>query len=80
MDQRWTPRRQGDAGELSAITWFVGVGAVVSLPPFDHPGYDLIADFGDRVERAQVKTSIFWRMDRWEITLCTRVAIRVGTD
>jgi hypothetical protein len=72
MDQRWTPRRQGDAGELSAINWFIERGACVSLPMFEHPDYDLIADFGGRVERVQVKTSVCRVRDRFVVQLSTR--------
>jgi hypothetical protein len=31
MGERWTPRRQGDAGELPAINWLIEAGAHVSL-------------------------------------------------
>ena len=72
MEPVWTARRQGDAGELSAITWFTLAGAVVFKPLFEHPDCDLIADFGDRLERVQVKTSTCWRNKRWEVTLATR--------
>ncbi len=68
----WNPRRQGDAGELSAIVWLLSVGALVSLPMFHSPDYDLIADFGDRVERVQVKTSVAWHNCRFVVSLCTR--------
>jgi hypothetical protein len=33
-DGAWSPRRQGDVGELSAIAWLVGAGATVSMPLF----------------------------------------------
>ena len=56
--ERWNPRRQGDIGELSAINWLIGAGALVSLPMFHSPDYDLIADFGERPLRVHVKTSI----------------------
>jgi hypothetical protein len=39
---------------------------------FSHPDYDLIADWGDRLQRVQVKTSSCWREGRWEVTLATR--------
>jgi hypothetical protein len=42
----------------------------VPLP--SDPDCDLIADFGHRVDRVQVKTSTFWRDRRWYVTLCTR--------
>jgi PD-(D/E)XK endonuclease len=72
VEMTWTPRRQGEAGELSAMTWLVRAGAVVFTPLFTHPDYDLIADFGDRIERVQVKTSTCRRTNRWEVTLATR--------
>lgn len=72
MESVWTPRRQGDAGELSAINWLFSAGADVYLPLFTNSDVDLIADFGDRVDRVQVKTSTCWRNRRWNVTLCTR--------
>jgi len=72
MDLAWTPRRQGDTGELSAINWLFAVGADVYVPLFTNSDVDLVADFGDRVDRVQVKTSTCWRNDRWNVTLCTR--------
>ncbi len=72
MEMVWTPRRQGDAGELSAINWLFSAGAEVSKPLFESSDYDLVADFGDRVDRVQVKTSTCWRDSRWNVTLATR--------
>ena len=69
---RWTPTRQGDIGELSAINWLIAAGAVVSLPMFHSPDYDLIADFGERPLRIQVKTSSSWHKERFVVALCTR--------
>lgn len=42
------------------------------FPLFTNSDVDPIADFGDRVDRAQVKTSTCWRNGRWNVTLCTR--------
>jgi hypothetical protein len=72
MELAWTPRRQGDAGELSAINWLFSAGADVYLPVFTNPDVDLIADFGDRVDRVQVKTSTCWEKNRFVVTVCTR--------
>ena len=72
MESVWTPRRQGDAGELSAITWLTEVGALVAKPLFENSDYDLIADFGDRIDRVQVKTSTCWANNRFVVALCTR--------
>jgi hypothetical protein len=72
MESVWTPRRQGDAGELSAINWLAGAGAIVCKPLFENPDYDLVADFGERIVRVQVKTSTYWRSNRWEVMLATR--------
>jgi PD-(D/E)XK endonuclease len=72
MELAWTPRRQGNSGELSAMVWLDHAGAIVFKPLFEHPDYDLIADFGDRLERVQVKTSTNFRDGRFIVALCTR--------
>jgi hypothetical protein len=73
MGERWTPRRQGDAGELSAMLWLRTRGATVFIPVGHTPSdYDLIADFGGGAVRVQVKTSTCWRNRRWNVTLATR--------
>jgi hypothetical protein len=72
MELAWTPRRQGDAGELSAIHWLFSAGADVYVPLFTEPDVDLIADFGDRVDRVQVKTSTCWVNNRYVVSVCTR--------
>ena len=72
MELPWTPRRQGDAGELSAINWLFSAGAEVYMPLFTNSDVDLVADFGSRVDRVQVKTCTFRSGKRWEVTLATR--------
>lgn len=72
MDERWTPRRQGDAGELSAMHWLAFHGANVYIPLGHSPHVDLIADFGDEIARVQVKTSSFYRDGRWGVAIYTR--------
>jgi PD-(D/E)XK endonuclease len=72
MELAWTPRRQGNAGELSAIGWLFFAGAEVSKPLFENSDYDLVADFGDHVDRVQVKTSTCWVKNRFVASLCTR--------
>ena len=72
MELAWTPRRQGDAGELSAINWLFSAGARVYVPLFTDPDCDLVADFGDRIHRVQVKTSTCWARNRYVVALCTR--------
>jgi hypothetical protein len=72
MESAWTPRRQGDAGELSAMQWLVSAGATVWIPVLAAPDYDLIADFGDKLVRVQVKTSTCWNRNRFVVALCTR--------
>ena len=69
---RWTPKRQGNLGELSAIAWFTQQGAIVWRALFEHPHVDLIAEVENRLVRVQVKTSRCWRNERWEVTLATR--------
>jgi hypothetical protein len=72
MIGRIPPRLQGDIGELSAIGWLVEQGAKVFLPLGHSPDVDLVADFGDRLARVQVKTSTVYRDNRFEVTLATR--------
>ena len=72
MELAWTPRRQGDAGELSAVNWLFLAGADVYVPLFTNPDVDLVADFGDHVDRVQVKTSTCWEKNRFVVTVCTR--------
>ena len=72
MEEPWTPRRQGNAGEFSAIDWLAMKGAVVYMPLFPHPDVDFVADFGTKLVRVQVKTSTCWRNNRWDVTLATR--------
>jgi hypothetical protein len=72
MGERWTPRRQGDLGELSAMQWLVSRGAIVYLPLLHSPDCDLVADFDGGLVRVQVKTSTCWSRNRWYFALCTR--------
>jgi hypothetical protein len=67
-----TPREQGDFGEKAALHWLVGEGAHVSIPFGHSSDYDLIADFGNRLSRVQVKTSACRYKDRWAVMVCTR--------
>jgi hypothetical protein len=57
---------------MSALAWLISAGAFVSIPFGHSPDYDLIADFGGRIERIQVKTSISFHKKRYIIALCTR--------
>ena len=66
------PREQGDFGERAALYWLVDQGAHVSIPFGHSPHYDLIADFGGRLARIQVKTSACRYKGRWSVTVCTR--------
>jgi hypothetical protein len=72
VEAAWTPRRQGNLGELSAIAWLTEAGATVAKPLFEHPDYDLVADFGGPLLKVQVKTSTCWAKNRYVVALCTR--------
>lgn len=65
------PRKQGDLGEASAIEWLTRQGAIVSKPLFHSPDYDLVADFGDRICRIEVKTCTRRSRGNWCVQLCT---------
>ncbi len=54
------------------MCWLASQGASLFIPVGHSRHVDLIADFGDTVVRVQVKTTRFWRRDRWETALCTR--------
>jgi hypothetical protein len=66
-----TPREQGDFGELSAMCWLAWQGAHVAVPVGNNRHWDLIAELDDRLLRVQVKTSRFFRFDRWEVRVST---------
>lgn len=72
MGTRISPRTQGDIGELSALAWHVEQGAKIYLPWGHSPDVDMVANWGDRLSRIQVKTSSYWRDGRWEAALATR--------
>jgi hypothetical protein len=72
VDATWTPRRQGDLGELSAMHWLVSVGAAVYVPLLHSPDCDLVADLDGCLLRVQVKTSTYSRGNRFEVMLATR--------
>lgn len=68
-----TPRRQGDIGELSAMEWLASRGAGVFVPVGHSPDVDVIADFGDRLLRVEVKTSRHRPAPgRWAVALVTQ--------
>jgi Holliday junction resolvase-like predicted endonuclease len=69
---RMSPREQGDVGELSAMMWLAEHGAKLYLPWGHSPDVDLVADFGDRLARVQVKTTTYFRDGRWCVTIATR--------
>jgi hypothetical protein len=66
------PSESGDLGELSAIMWLGAFADVVSKPLVETSDYDLVADFGGKLERVQVKTSGSWHKNRFIVALCTR--------
>lgn len=53
------------------MQWLVRQGAAVFIPLGVHPDCDLLADWGGRIDRVQVKTSGFSRNGRWEVRLST---------
>jgi hypothetical protein len=69
---RRDPRGQGDQGERSAISWFLGRDVPVFMPVGHSRDVDLIPLIDFQVVRIQVKTSTVFRKGRWEVTVCTR--------
>jgi hypothetical protein len=72
MVESWTPRRQGDLGELSAMQWLVARGATVYVPLLHSPDCDLVVDLDGRLIRVQVKASTYKSEHRFHVTLSTR--------
>jgi hypothetical protein len=54
------------------MEWFASQGALICFPVGHSPDWDFIAVLEDRPTRVQVKTSIAFRLKRWDITVCTR--------
>jgi hypothetical protein len=53
------------------MLWFGAQGAAVFMPCFHSPDFDLVVDWGEGLIRVQVKTTAFWRDNRWEVSVCT---------
>lgn len=68
---RMNPRVQGGLGELSAMEWLGRQGWCVFFPVNHSPDVDLVVVRGDEVLTVQVKTSTFFRNDRWCVMLAT---------
>ena len=62
---------QGDLGEAAAMVWLASRGASIYIPVGHSPNYDVVAEVEGELVRVQVKTSTFFRKDRWEVRLCT---------
>jgi hypothetical protein len=54
------------------MEWLASQGAKIYLPVGHSPNVDLVADFGDRPLRIEVKTSTQGRRGRWEVHISTR--------
>ena len=62
---------QGDQGEVHAVCWLASRGWLSGVPIGNNPDYDVIADIDGRLVKVQVKTSRYFRHERWTVTLCT---------
>ena len=54
------------------MEWFESQGAGIYFPIGHSPHADFIAEFDERLVRVQVKTCTSFRLDRWQVTICTR--------
>ena len=54
------------------MEWLASRVAHIYIPVGHSPDVDLIADFGDRMLRIEVKTSTHWRRERWGVLISTR--------
>jgi hypothetical protein len=69
-------RVQGDLGEFSAMEWLASKGALIWVPMGHSPDVDLMAEFGKRLLRVQVKTSTYRVVTprgekRWSVSIAT---------
>ena len=73
MEDRISPREQGDIGERSAAVWLLDAGARVFVPFGHSPDTDLVAEIDGRLVRVQVKTSTrHVNNGRYQVTLATK--------
>jgi hypothetical protein len=71
--KRLKPREQGDIGELSAMEWLASNGAQIYVPVGHSPDVDVVAGFGGRLLRVEVKTSNHRNeIGRWQVHISTR--------
>jgi hypothetical protein len=71
--KRLKPREQGDIGELSAMEWLASKGAHLYVPVGHSPDVDVVAGFGRRLLRVEVKTSTHRREGgNWSVVIATR--------
>jgi hypothetical protein len=54
------------------MAWLASQGAIIAVPVFHSPDWDLVAEVDGRVLRIQVKTSTQWVNERWSVSVCTR--------
>jgi hypothetical protein len=53
------------------MQWLVGKGAKLFIPIFHSPDVDLVAELNGRLLRIQVKTSTYFRDNRWCVQVAT---------
>jgi hypothetical protein len=62
---------QGDQGEGYAIAWLIERGWTTAVPIGNCSDYDVVAEIDGRLVKIQVKTTRYFRNDRWTVSLCT---------
>ena len=62
---------QGDQGEGYAVAWLIAQGWTIAVPIGNCSDYDVVADIDGRLARVQVKTTRFFRNERWAVSLST---------
>lgn len=65
-------RKQGDLGEASALEWLIGQGWDVYVPFGHSEDCDLVAVIDGRYQGVQVKTTVYFEHNRWQVSICTR--------
>lgn len=62
---------QGDQGEAQAVAWLMGQGWTIALPIGNCSDYDLVTEIDGRLMKVQVKTTRYFRGNRWDVGLAT---------
>lgn len=68
----WYMLSQGNQGETLAVAWLMSRGWNIALPIGNCSDYDVVAEIDEKLAKVQVKTTRFFRGNRWDVSVATR--------